>query len=98
MKLILDQVGLDNVRLNMIKEVCDTCRECRAWERPGNSTLPSVSLPGNWLDQEEMALMFYKKRTIFHIMDRCMRLAAGQEISDRERDTRLDAYHYGWIA
>eukprot|EP00959_Pyramimonas_sp_CCMP1952_P015409 326553-Pyramimonas_sp.AAC.1 len=68
----------------MIKEVCDTCRECRAWGRPGNSTLPSVSLPGNWLDEGEMDLMFYKKRTIFHIMDGCIRLAAGQEISDRE--------------
>eukprot|EP00959_Pyramimonas_sp_CCMP1952_P163186 3411155-Pyramimonas_sp.AAC.1 len=41
MRLILDKVGLDNFRLNMIKEVCDTCRECRTWERPGNSTLPS---------------------------------------------------------
>eukprot|EP00959_Pyramimonas_sp_CCMP1952_P074098 1548474-Pyramimonas_sp.AAC.1 len=98
MRLILDKVGLDNVRLNMIKEVCDTCRECRAWERLGNSTLPSVSLPGNWLVEGEMDLIFYKKRTICHIMDRCIRLAAGPEISDRERDTVLDAYHYCWIA
>eukprot|EP00959_Pyramimonas_sp_CCMP1952_P306162 6407359-Pyramimonas_sp.AAC.1 len=51
----------------MIKEVCGTCQECRAWERPGNSTLPSVSLPGDWLDEGEMDLMFYKKRSIFHI-------------------------------
>ncbi len=42
--------------------------------------------------------MFYKKRTIFHVMDRCIRLAAGQDISDRERDTILDAYHFCWIA
>eukprot|EP00959_Pyramimonas_sp_CCMP1952_P323463 6768797-Pyramimonas_sp.AAC.1 len=48
----------------MIKEICDTCRDCRAWERPGNSTLPSVSFPGNWLDEGEVDLMFYKKRTI----------------------------------
>eukprot|EP00959_Pyramimonas_sp_CCMP1952_P415464 8705361-Pyramimonas_sp.AAC.1 len=84
MRLILDKVGLDNVRLNMVKEVCDACRGCRAWERPGNSALLSVSLPGNWLDEGEVDLMFYKKRTTFHIMDRCIRLAAGQEISDRE--------------
>eukprot|EP00959_Pyramimonas_sp_CCMP1952_P358638 7509497-Pyramimonas_sp.AAC.1 len=42
--------------------------------------------------------MFDKKRTIFHVTDRCIRLAAGQEISDRERDAILDAYHYCWIA
>eukprot|EP00959_Pyramimonas_sp_CCMP1952_P356031 7456388-Pyramimonas_sp.AAC.1 len=45
MRLILDKVGLHNVRLNMIKEICDTCRECRAWERPGNE--PYVIL---WTD------------------------------------------------
>eukprot|EP00959_Pyramimonas_sp_CCMP1952_P358185 7500037-Pyramimonas_sp.AAC.1 len=82
----------------MIKEICDTCRGCRSWERLGNSTPPSVSLPGNWLDEGEVDLMFYKKRTISHIMDRCIRLAAGQEICGRERDTILDAYHYCWIA
>eukprot|EP00959_Pyramimonas_sp_CCMP1952_P427693 8957566-Pyramimonas_sp.AAC.1 len=31
-------------------------------------------------------------------MDRCIRLAAGQEIPDKERDAILDAYHYCWIA
>eukprot|EP00959_Pyramimonas_sp_CCMP1952_P379043 7939818-Pyramimonas_sp.AAC.1 len=31
-------------------------------------------------------------------MDRCIRLAAGEETSDRERDAILDAYHYCWIA
>eukprot|EP00959_Pyramimonas_sp_CCMP1952_P058353 1218505-Pyramimonas_sp.AAC.1 len=67
-------------------------------ERPGNSTLPSVNLPGNCLDEGEMDLMFYQERTIFHIMDRCIRRAAGQEISDRERGTIVDAYHYCWIA
>eukprot|EP00959_Pyramimonas_sp_CCMP1952_P034523 723844-Pyramimonas_sp.AAC.1 len=98
MRLILEKVGLDAVRLNMIKEVCDTCRECRAWERPGNSTLPSVSPPGNWLDEGEVDLMFYNKRIIFHIMDRCIRLTAGQEVPDKERETILNAYHYCWIA
>eukprot|EP00959_Pyramimonas_sp_CCMP1952_P361367 7567970-Pyramimonas_sp.AAC.1 len=94
MRLILEKVGLDSVRLNMITEICDTCRGCRAWERPDNSTLPSVGLPGNWVDGGEVDLMFYKKRTVFHTMDRCIRLAAGQAIPDRERDTILDAYHY----
>eukprot|EP00959_Pyramimonas_sp_CCMP1952_P383200 8029546-Pyramimonas_sp.AAC.1 len=30
-------------------------------------------------------------------MDRCIRLAAGQEVPDKERETILDAYHYCWI-
>ena len=43
-------------------------------------------------------MMFYKKHIIFHIMDRCIRLAAGLEIPDRERDTLIDAYYYCWLA
>ena len=98
MRMLLEKVGLDSVRLNMIKEVCDTCRECRAWQRPGNSTLPSVSLPGKFCEEGELDLMFYKRHIIFHILDRCIRLAAGQEIPDKERDTLIDAYYYCWLA
>ena len=44
MMSILKDVGLDEVRLIMIKPIVDAGRECRAWERPGTSTLPSVIL------------------------------------------------------
>ena len=60
--------------------------------------MPSVSLPGNWLEEGEMDLMFYKKHIIFHIMDRCIRLAEAREIFDKERDTLINAYYFCWIA
>eukprot|EP00959_Pyramimonas_sp_CCMP1952_P014871 314793-Pyramimonas_sp.AAC.1 len=36
MRVILSKIGLESVRLNLIKGVCDTCRDCRAWDKPGH--------------------------------------------------------------
>ena len=91
MRHLLAGAGIDEVRLNMIRLVCDTCRECRAWEKPGHSTLPSLSLPGKFLDEAECDLFIYKQHIVFHIIDRCIRWAAGREIPNKERATLIDA-------
>eukprot|EP00959_Pyramimonas_sp_CCMP1952_P200101 4184981-Pyramimonas_sp.AAC.1 len=84
MILILGNIGLDNVRLNLTKGVCDTCRECRAWDKPGHTVMPSTALPVNFNDEVECDLMFYKQeRKICHIIDRCIRYATGMELSDQ---------------
>ena len=97
MRAILQAAGLDTVRLDMIKPVVDTCRECRVWERPGNSTMPSVSLPTRFNQECECDLLFYKRHIAFHIMDRAIRLADGCEIPNKERDTLLEAYTTAWV-
>ena len=97
MRLILEKARLDTVRLNLIKSVCDSCRECRAWERPGNTTLPSTSLPSKFNEEVECDLMFYKnEHIVFHIIDRCIRFAACTEIPDKKMHTVLKAYITCW--
>eukprot|EP00959_Pyramimonas_sp_CCMP1952_P293795 6144665-Pyramimonas_sp.AAC.2 len=51
MRLILTKAGLDNVRLNLIKGVCDSCRERGAWDEPGRTPMPSTALPGKFNDR-----------------------------------------------
>eukprot|EP00959_Pyramimonas_sp_CCMP1952_P165065 3450025-Pyramimonas_sp.AAC.2 len=51
MRLILTKIGLDNVRLNLIKSVCDTRRECRVWDKPGHVVMPSTALPGKFSEE-----------------------------------------------
>eukprot|EP00959_Pyramimonas_sp_CCMP1952_P252589 5277467-Pyramimonas_sp.AAC.1 len=97
MILILSTIGLDSVRLNLIKGVCDTCRECRAWDKPGHAVMPSTALPGEFNDEVECDLMFCKQEQIFHIIDRCMRYATGMEIPGKTMTTILDAYHQCWM-
>ena len=98
MRMILTKVGLGETRLSLIKGICDSCRECRAWDKPGNTAMPSVSLPGRFNEEVECDLFFYKQEHIvFHIIDRCIRWAAGTEIPDKTMHTVLDAYHTTWM-
>ena len=98
MRLILSKMGLDSSRLALIKGVCDSCRECRAREKPSNTVMPSTSLPERFNAEVECDLMFYKsKHIVFHIVDRCIRFAEGIEIPDRFMDTVIDAYCSTWM-
>eukprot|EP00959_Pyramimonas_sp_CCMP1952_P084461 1766491-Pyramimonas_sp.AAC.1 len=51
--LILSKIDLDSVRLNLIRGVCDTCRECRAWDKPGHTVMPFTALPGKFNEEVE---------------------------------------------
>ena len=83
MRTILHAAGLGNARLDMIKPVCDTCRECRAWDPPGHKIMPSISLPMKFNAEGECDLMFYKGNIAFHSIDRAIRLSDGCEVQDK---------------
>ena len=97
MRQILSAVGIDNARLDMIKPIVDTCRECRAWQRPGNTVVASVSLPTRFNEEGECDLMFYKNYIAFHIIDRAIKLSDGEQIHDKSTNTLLDAYTSAWV-
>jgi hypothetical protein len=42
MKQILSTVGLPESVLSQIKDVCDTCRICRAWARPSSKSMTTT--------------------------------------------------------
>eukprot|EP00959_Pyramimonas_sp_CCMP1952_P099137 2072708-Pyramimonas_sp.AAC.1 len=98
MRLTLSKIGLDSVRLILIKGVCDTCRECRAWDKPGHTVMPSIALPGKFNDEVDCDLMSYKQEhNRFHSIDRCIRYATGMEMPDKTVTTILDAFHQCWM-
>eukprot|EP00959_Pyramimonas_sp_CCMP1952_P345138 7228022-Pyramimonas_sp.AAC.1 len=41
--------------------------------------------------------MFSKQYIVFHIIDRCIRWAAGQQVANKAMHTILDAYHLCWM-
>eukprot|EP00959_Pyramimonas_sp_CCMP1952_P209765 4388834-Pyramimonas_sp.AAC.1 len=61
MRLSRTKIGLDTVRLHLIKGVCDTRRERRAWDEPGHTVVPSSALPGKFNEGVECDLMFFKQ-------------------------------------
>ena len=54
----------------MIPGVVDTCRERRAWARPGPAPTPSVDLVMKQNEQVEADIMFYKDHLMWHMVDR----------------------------
>ena len=42
-------------------------------------------------------MMFYKGKSVFHIIDRCIRFAAGQEMPDKTMTSLMEAYHQVWM-
>ncbi len=97
MVTILQAAGKDEARLALIKAVGDTCRECRAWQKRGNLTQPSMSLPGKFNEEGETDLFFHKSFIDFHIIDRAIRLRDGCEIPNKETRTLLNAYMNCWV-
>eukprot|EP00959_Pyramimonas_sp_CCMP1952_P219026 4579532-Pyramimonas_sp.AAC.1 len=95
MRLVLTRAGLDSVRLNLIKGVCDICRERRAWGKPGHAIVPSSAPPGKFT---ECDLMLYKQEhETCHSIDRCIRYATGMEIPEKTITSILDAHHQCWM-
>eukprot|EP00959_Pyramimonas_sp_CCMP1952_P170962 3572767-Pyramimonas_sp.AAC.1 len=74
MRLVSTKIGLDKIRLNLIKGVCDTCRECRAWDKPRHTVIPSTALPGKFNEEVDCDLMFDKQdHNRCNTIDRCIR-------------------------
>ena len=97
MRTILQAAGVDEVRLNMIRRIVDTCRECRAWQKRGNVVTASISLPSKFNEKGQCDIMFYKRQMAWHIIDECIRLSDGCHIPDKECGTLLNAYATTWV-
>ena len=96
MKTIFDSVGLPPSIQKVVAEVCDTCRECRAWTKPKPEVQPSLTVSTRVCQHGELDLMFYRDYIIFHIMDRCTRFHTGDEAKDKSEDTLIELYELTW--
>eukprot|EP00959_Pyramimonas_sp_CCMP1952_P152082 3181990-Pyramimonas_sp.AAC.1 len=60
--------------------------------------MTSTALPGNFSDEIECGLMFYKREPkIFHAIDHCILYAIGIVIPDKTMTSILNAYHQCWM-
>ena len=98
MSKVLRNAGIEPIRLNRIKAICDSCRECKAWERPGNTVISSYNLPTKWLEVGETDLLFYKgtEHVAFHLMDRALRFGETQKVDSKTAEELQTAYLTLW--
>ena len=96
MTRVLKAAGVPQKVLEMVPDVISSCRECRAWQRPGPATQPSLRLTVKFNQHVEYDLMFYKSYIIFHLICRGSRWHAGVEVPGKHEETLFEAYQVHW--
>ena len=97
MRRFLERAGVADKVLDLIPEICDTCRVCREWAKPGPSNACSVDMTDKFNQQVECDLMFVHKHIIFHMIDRCTRWHAALVVPNKEDETLIKAIDTGWV-
>ena len=91
MRKFLERVGVSDEVHNLIPEICDTCKVCRMWTKPGPDNVCSIDLADKFNAQVECDLLFIHDYIIFHLLDRCTRWHATMLIPDREEGALVSA-------
>ena len=97
MERVLQAAGIPQDVINLVPEVVDTCRECRAWQRPGPEPTPSVDLAVKQNDQVEGDLLFYKEYIVWHMVDRADRWHAAIQVENKTTEALCEAITKCWL-
>ena len=98
MRRFLDRVGVPERVLELIPEICQTCRVCREWAKPGPAHATNTEIPDQFNVQVECDLLFVRKTIVFHMLDRCTRWHATRVIPDKTEDTLMKAIDELWVS
>ena len=66
-----------------MKGIVDTCRICRAWNRPTPKSITTTRLSTQFNDIVQWDILFYKRIMLSHLLDEAIRWAAGSILKDK---------------
>ena len=98
MKRFLEKVGVSTKALDLIPEICQTCKTCREWQTPGPSTALNTNFADTFNQQVECDLLFVGKQIIFHMIDRCTRWHATVLVPGKDEETLMTAIDTIWVS
>ena len=98
MEKVLRAAGLPARILSMIPQVVETCRECRAWQRPGPAITSAVDLVVKQNDTVQADILFYKIHLVWHMVDVADRWHAAVEITGKTTKEICDAIATSWVS
>ena len=98
---LLKAAGAPADVLDMVPEVVDTCRICRAWAKPSTS-MTSNRLITEFNQEVECDIVFSKhqgrQKMFLHLVDRAVRWCSTTELEDKSTEKLLDAIDTCWVA
>ena len=97
MERILGAAGVPSDVIALVPGVIDTCRECRAWQKPGPDPTPSIELAERQNEQIEGDILFFREHMVWHMVDRADRWHASTAIPTKTTAALLEAISRCWI-
>ena len=98
MTKMLSRVGVPDKVLKLIPEICQTCKVCREWQKPGPTNASNIEIADSFNVQVEADLLFIHKHIIFHFIDRCTRWHAAVLIPDKTDDSLVKGFETCWAS
>ena len=97
MRKMLERCGVAEETSKMLPEICQTCKVCREWARPGPSNASNVEIADTFNAQVECDLIFIHKFIIFHMIDRCTRWHAAMVVPGKTEEDCMAALDELWF-
>ena len=90
--------GLPGRIKDLCRKVCDTCRNCRPWKRPGPANVVSTTQHTSFNEAVEFDLLFWKDAIVLHLIDCAIRWSECCLIPNRCTATILEAIDKEWCS
>ena len=80
---ILRMAGGPRRALNLVKDIVDTCRTCRAWERPPPKSMTTTRLARDFNDIVQWDIFTVRQYVISHLLDEAIRWTVAAPMADK---------------
>ena len=97
MERVLSAAGVPKEVLGKVASTIDTCRECRAWQKPEHEVTPVVELVTRQNEFVEADILFYKQFMAWHMLDRADRWHASTVITSKTGPSLCTAIDLTWV-
>ena len=73
MQHLLRQAGIRGPVIDLVKDICNTCRICRDWTPPGPKPMAKTRISNAFNQVVQADLLFWKTNILLHMINECTR-------------------------
>ena len=89
--------GAPRSALRLVKDIVDTCRICRAWQRPPPKSMTTTRMARDFNDIVQWDILFVKRFVISHLLDEAIRWTVAAPMADKTPTSIIDFISANWL-
>ena len=97
MHSLLKTAGVPTQVLQQVHAVCETCRVCRMWKRPGDRAVTSMRTSSAFGEAVQVDLLFVESNIILHMIDEATRFTMAVVIKTKQPQDLISAMTNSWF-